>query len=474
MNGRLWRRLAAMLLVLPLLLTQAYAAPAGLPAVDLKEHPLSITVTADTGEWSPLDKERAGWLHDLVSFHAIRLNLMEGFSSMVVSVDGSDAFDISLAENKEGTVASTSLLPGRAFSAKVGGMTALDLLVGRSASGSDDLLPDLNDLQMLNDAEQMVTELQRTAKDKLVVKKKKSTVAGFGSCVRSLTLTVDEEEANEFGSMLIAACPYGPLMDILTEINYSGDQELVLLTESDGTVHKVTYEGICGEDGNMRRFKIVWLLSRSDKLVKDDLSITMPPASSSGSDVLTFTRNEQLESKGGFTGKYIFNRSANLRSGKNSVALEAELSVKPSSDDITAATGVINLDTSGSGEGDQHLAFKLDGSLNTADWTGSGSLEAKQVAGGHTLKEATLSIQVAPCQAAASMEPVVPVTALDLMPEDELSTLRTELFNAAALQLVSRWMMLPEEGSMYISKDLPDDVWLKLCFAALDLTEEEE
>ena len=442
-RGHALCRTAALLLALLLLMPQSTALSI-LPEPDLQEQPLSVSVTVSVSAYSPLDKTRTGWLSDLLSYHELRLGLTASGTTMAIAVDGSEAFTVSLTQDDSGSTVTTSLLPDRAFSAGISGQTALDRLLGTSSSLSDnDLLPDYNSLQLLTDGEEMVTALERIAGDRMTVKKKKHAINGYGTCTRQLTLTVDEEEANEFGSLLIAACPYGPLMDILVDINYSGDQSLVILTEDDGTVHKVTYEGICGEDGNMRRYKLVWLLSRSDTAVKDELTSTMPPASSSGSDTLTFKRSESLDSKGAFTGKYTYSRSANLRSGKSSVKLEAALTGKPADDGTTAVTGSLSLDTDDDDSEAQHLSFDLKASLNSTTWVGTAEVSAGQSSGGNTLKAADFRISIEPAAASASMEPVLPVTDLDKISDQDLLELRTELLGNAAQQLVARWMMLP-------------------------------
>lgn len=60
------------------------------------------------------------------------------------------------------------------------------------------------------------------------------------------------------------------------------------------------------------------------------------------------------------------------------------------------------------------------------------------------------------------------------MTSEAVTALRTQMLNEAARELVGRWIGLPDDAALYITKDLPDDFLLRLAWAALDYSDEEE
>ena len=472
MRGKRLIRLAALLMALLLTASQAFAVTGVLSAVDPGEQPLELTLGVKLNAYSPLDDVRTGWLNDLLSYHQLRLRLYGDSTDMSMLINGGEAFSISLTQGDSGSSVTTTLLPGQTYASDDD--DALSLLTGSTATGSDALLPGFDSLDMLDDALTMLQELQRTGAEYIVTKKKKNVVKGYGTATRSLTLTMDEDQATDFGTLLIASCPDGKLMEQLITFNFTEEQSITMLTDDNGTIYKVTYSGICGVDGNMRRVSLTWKLLRTDARTRDDLTLKLPFAASAGKDQLSFTRDVQTKS-GTVTDSTSFTRSSTINGEKASMDLSWDLTSATDKTGTTTISGSARMTSSGSNETDRDLGITVNVKLS-ADATGSGTVSVKNPASGTALQSADISVQIAPLQTVVDdevMDAATP-TDLDRLPDTDLTSLRTQLYETAARELVARWIALPDDAALYISKDLPDDFWMRLGWAALDYSDEEE
>ncbi len=464
------RRMAAWLLAAALAISLAGVRAEGLPLRELIERPWSAELCLTAQTVMPLDEERTEDLNRLLSHLSLGVDWAPDtdpngtWASLTLRVDGAPVLELTQRSEARqtsvclGGAERTLTFAGDPWGALLGEQTSMDYALWAERA-----------LALLPEADAWV---QALAGDEIwfQVKKIQTTIAGYGKATRSLQWTQPKAEVEAFDRAVRACCPEGFLRAVLARGVFAGKQSLTLLTDSEGAVLRVTYSGgfQLEDEDKPRQVTLRWRRKRQEGDVADSLTFKSPNASGSSRDNLTLTRTEK-ERKGTTTLRAEFNYDH--KDGKDRIRTYG--TGKLSWDE--GLTGSLQIKQDRSGEADGRSAWTLTPELRLRTETGlpSGTLKWVWTEDGHRQSAWTAQLALTPAGEGARRWTLPAQTVpLDGMPEAERREIWRELVSAVAPGLVRALVRLPEEDTLFISRDLPD--WAGIVAGARTETIEQE
>lgn len=292
----------------------------------------------------------------------------------------------------------------------------------------------------------------------------KKRIRNAGTSITQETYTIPKEEVEAFQRAIAGFAAPGPLTALLKRMQFSGPQKLVLLLTAEGDVLSATYSGQGGlTESDTRQLKVSWKRGRSADGLMDDLKIEAPATKGKESFTATFSR--QLT-----TGKNQRKLSVKLGMDMNSPEgnvksiLSAALTAIPT-DDTEQVTGKVELTTQqGKNKGLLTILpnLQVDQSLLPS---GMGDVAIQYKQNGKILTDFTLGLTLGPAEDFPWM------MATDTVDIDRLEqqAAREEVMTIAAAftqAVLPHLILLPEEDTLFLSRNLDQDVWRTMVDAA--------
>lgn len=432
--------------------------------------PMEITLSADVKTHMPFDENRCTQLNALLKHVSLRLNTSPDdqgdLSRLAVLVDGHKALQVLQKEEKGAVQAQLSWQPEVTFT---GSEDLLQVLLGQKDSSIDLCGFTGEETLWLDDGAELMaavgTSLEEFGKETSI----KTAIKNMGTARKKITYTIPKAQTDTFAQAIANHCPEGTLKTFLTGLTYSGQQKLILWLTGEGAIIRAEYAGKCGVDeSSLRQVSLKWRMRRDDTAVRDDLTLKTPAVK--GNDYNTITVIRDLSQ--GKTINYTLDFTETVRVDKKKSSRSAEVELFSETEgggnrlkgslmvkqqlpgEDAAMSMLIQPDLLFGNEGDTAL---VSGVVNVQELRGKAVLEDADVhvqVGAGTLME---------WQEKESVRPVAELS------EAELNS----LMETMAAELVPHLVLLPQEDTLYLSADLPEDVWQRIVEAAQAVLPEE-
>lgn len=454
------------LLVLTLLLAcGAACADSFIPAMDFAASPLDITLRADVLKHMPLDETRLSWLNALVGHVTLRLRTQPEENRQLISlmVDESPVMEIARQTRDGASEAQLSMAPGVTMTLR-GGEDVLERLLGYTPELSASALT-LEHLTLMDDAEALVLAVRKACQDDIATNAKREEITGYGVATQKLTLNVTATNAEPFGRTVRSLCPEGSALGaMLQSLSFQGKQSLVLQTDRNDGLVKLTFTGVVGRTAaEVQNASVTWKLSRTETGGKDHLTVKLTPAAGSAGESVTLLltretkRSEQKQS-------VEMTATLTRRENKQDTVSKGSLSLtREDSEDMTSRlTGTLSLSLQRP-ESTSALAWELTPDLILAPLDGmvQGTVEVRQLYGGRVQEHALITLAME-AGAELAWHDGWQETPLDDLDEAALDELRAQVTRQAASAIIRSLVLLPAEDTLYLSAGLDDAVWQRL------------
>lgn len=434
--------------------------------------PVEITLSADVKTHMPFDDERCAQLNALLKHVSLRLGTscddQAVFSRLAVLVDGHEALRVMQREESDAAQLQLSWQPGVAFS---GDADALNTLLGMEESAETLCGFDGEETIWLDDGAEMMSSIGEALEEFGKATSIKTAIKNMGTARKKITYTIPKAQTDVFVKAIAAHCPEGTLKTFLTGLTYSGQQKLILWLTGEGAVIRAEYAGMCGTDENsLRQVSLKWRMLRDEDAIRDDLTLKTPAVKGNDYNTVTVIRELAQGKKKAVT--YTLDFSETVRAGKekSSRSAEVELTSKQEGEanrltgSLTVKQQLPDADTASSMVIQPDLLVSSDGGTPMV----SGVVNVQELQGKKVLEEADVHVEAG---AGTFMEwqEADAVRSVADMTENE----RTDLTEAMASGLVPHLVLLPQEDTLYLSADLPEDVWQRIVEAARSALPEE-
>lgn len=431
--------------------------------------PLEIELSVDVKSHMPFDDDRCAQLNALLKHISLKLNTASAedalLSRVAVRVDGEEALSMLQRDADGETQMQFSFQPGVTYTGSA------DALLGTGGEinifgldGSEQAW--LDDCYAMLDA--MRSALDGYQKESTI----KTAIKNMGTARKKVTYTIPKADAGKMAEAIASHCPEGELRDFLTKLVFSGQQKLIFWLNADGAMLRVEYAGNCGADeSSLRKVSLVWRMRRDDTAVRDILTLKTPAVKGNDYNTLTYERavTKGKKSKLNYDSEFTYT----WKSGKEKTTLSGVVDlVNTPSGDQAKLTGTVTVkqtlpgaDTSNSVKIIPSLVIGADNGTPVV----SGEVTVQELRGKNVLEDAVITLK-----AGAG-------TYLDWPAGDETISVaamtaqqQTALADGMAHALIVPLVLIPAEDVLYLSADLPDEVWQQIVEAARMTLGEEE
>lgn len=439
---------------------------------------VQMELGADVSVHMPFDEERCGQLNALLKHLTLRLGLIrmedEEWSRAALCVDGKEAVSFAQRQQDGHTALRVSCLPGETFTTgqAADASSALGMLLGETGGDMSLFGLDGSEEAWMTDAYALVCSLEEPLSAWCKESAVKTSVKNMGTARIKRSYTVPKDQAEEFASALIAACPMGKLGTLLSGLTFTGQQKLTVLLTKDGTPLRVEYTGKCGPDTKQQRQVTLTWRMRRDQSTLDELTLKSPAVSGTDRNTLTYSRKLAPKKSGGksydskFTYEWVKDRQKTTLSGECSLTCTEKKSG-------STLSGSVKLKRQLPDAKSAETVKLTPDLLLTDDPAVCGTVLAEVYSGSNIIEQAKISVEIMPGETFdwALGENAV---SLDGMDQTSLEELRSRVVSAMGAELIPMLVLLPEEDTLYLSADLPPETWQAIMNAARQALREEE
>lgn len=452
----------------------AAAEPVLLPQVEQWDAslPVEITLSADVKSHMPYDDDRCAQLNALLKHVTLSLATSTAedvaYSRVAVGVDGREAMWLMQRETADKTQLQLSWQPDMTIS---GGSQALNELLGQSTEEISLYGLDGSEMAWLDDGAAMMSSigasLEAYGKETAI----KTSIKNMGTARRKIIYTVPKDETAQLVQAIAAHCPEGELKDFLSGLIFSGRQKVILWLTSEGEVLRAEYAGICGTaEDDLRQVSLKWRMRRTDDLSRDDLTLKTPAVKGNNYNTLTIIRDLEESEDGSVSCEIEFSESVSKDAKKSSRSGEVELLSVPEGDG-NKLTGTVTVSQQLPDEDSKYsTVIQPELLLASSDGTPevSGTVTVQELRGKNVLEEAVVSMT-----AGAGTDIQWLATAETVQLEQLTEEQRAAITAGMSTALVPHLALLPQEDTLFLSADLPEDVWQRIVEAARSALPEE-
>lgn len=479
------RRLVCLLLCLMLCMTAAtaMALPALVPQAatwNPGEKPVRVTLTASLAAHMPFDDVRCAQLDALIGHLSMTLvtQSLQGESrgSVAIAVDGCDTLTMVQRETAADTQLQFSFLPDATYAVPIGSGSATGLLLGAEDAAAS--LYGLNGTETiwLEHAYAMLTGARDALSDVAREADIRTSISGMGTARLKVTCTVPKDDAPRMKDALLSACPEGPLHGLVSGMTFSGTQKLFFWLDAEGNILRIEFAGNVGPDAeSLRKVSLVWRMKRTDTVRKDDLVLKTPSVKGNSRNNVVYKAETTVSEDAQVTASSEWKYEV-VQSGRKSVLTGETDLISRQQDGATALSGSVTLSRK-LPEDDNAVAWTFTPELLLDEDGGvpvvKGSLRVQQTMGKGTLEDITIGIDAGPGEDVPwELRPdAVTVQGAD---DAALSAHRQRIEVAMSTALIRPLVLLPAEDTLFLSADLPEDVWQAIVQAARQATAEED
>lgn len=431
--------------------------------------PLELTLSAEVTAYAPFSEDRLPQLTSLIKHISLNLTYQPLIDltqkTISVLVDGEDTLSLTLQESETGSMVQFSALPNASYT----GDDPLHDLLGTSSEPITIFGIDGSETEWLEDGYVLLNALGTVlAPYQTDDKSVKTEIKNMGTARRKQDYTIPKDEAYQLSALLVEACPYGRLKDLISNLVFSGKQTVMIYRAEDDSPIRLEWSGRCGiDDDHVRNVAMTWRLRRDDTAYRDELTIAAPAINGSDNTKLSWTCNIAPDKKGIMTldGKLSYDVAENKE--KTSYTGEYKLTATPEDegtrikgsatlsrrlpDDSSAFGYTIEPDLLLSGE---NASPALNGTVTVS------SLYNKKILSSAVI---TLGLRRTDFTGWQLRDETVALSELD---ETALAQTRKQVTTAISAAMIRRLLQLPREDLDYLLLELPEISVQKIINAA--------
>ncbi|MGN0745761.1 MAG: hypothetical protein ACI4ML_03690 [Aristaeellaceae bacterium] len=441
--------------------------------VYLDSEPLEMDLSVDVQAHMPFDDTRTEQLNAMLSHVSLRMQYQslggETWSRLAVLTDGDEVMALHLRQTDAVEQARFSFLPGVSYEWPAGsGFSLLGLL-----GGGEETLPvslDGTEESWLEDGRTLLDALPDIMPDNVRTSSISTTINSMGKAVKKQILTIPSSETEGLGALLAGYVPEGKLKSLLERMIFSGRQTVTLWRNADGGILRADYAGNAGvSQEDLREVSLVWRMRRDDGQVLDNLTLRTPRVKGSGRNNVVLTRT--LTEEDGQSALELSLRYEVLAGGVKTVRTCAADLTRMAEEDGAHLTGEVSLQTQTGEESADKLALTPDvvftpgtdapvaqGKVGVARYTGSSLKEQADV---------SVTVRLNDWMVWELQPNVIQVN------ESNIDSIRKRILQESTVALVRRLVLLPQEGTAFLSAGLEPDVWQQIVDAAQSALQEE-
>ena len=273
--------------------------------------------------------------------------------------------------------------------------------------------------------------------------------SGFGKSVSRMTIQFPSEYVSEhFPEALADLCDNQTTRNDLKKLIFQGTQKIVLLFDQNGNVLRINYDGTVGvSETEMRKISLVWKCLRSGDHVKDSLTIKTPAVKGYDKDNITYERELDLSDPANRKLKWDYQLDQKKEKEKTKIRYTGDLH----SEDMSSL-GKIQYNVKGNSVPEHSIIITESMSKEKeAEYAGTleitnktGKIVTSSVMSGFSISE---SIQSDTQKKERNGSQIIMTPDNEGIPEEAIRI------------LIQKMMTLPEEDTVFLRKDIPDEIW---------------
>ena len=264
-----------------------------------------------------------------------------------------------------------------------------------------------------------------------------------------MTIQFPSEYVSEhFPEALADLCDNQSTRNDLIKLMFQGGQKIVLLFDQNGNVLRINYDGTVGvSETEMRKISLVWKCLRSGDHVKDSLTIKTPAVKGYDKDNITYERELDLSDPANRKLKWDYQLDQKKEKEKTKIRYTGDLH----SEDMSSL-GKIQYNVKGNSVPEHSIIITESMSKEKeAEYAGTleitnktGKIVTSSVMSGFSISE---SIQSDTQKKERNGSQIIMTPDNEGIPEEAIRI------------LIQKMMTLPEEDTVFLRKDIPDEIW---------------
>ena len=238
-----------------------------------------------------------------------------------------------------------------------------------------------------------------------------------------------------------------------SKLVFHGKQKITIQKDEDGSLVRVNYTGKTGLDENqLRDINIDWKICRESEKEIDQIQIKTPSVKGTARDNLTFRRDSVLLEDG--TEKWTVNMEEDLVEGKTRTVIKTNAELNWNQEGIKGSFQEKKSSAGQNTETDLQCDIKNE---NKQQW--KGILEITKKTGKIETTRYTLDFFLK-TENKEQREPAYKEQAQEVRPvtDEEMNALEYLIAEA----ILGKVMSFPEEDLLFLSEDIPDNLWESL------------
>ena len=452
---------------------------------------LTLNVKVILDEYTPLDTQRTRELSNLISHlegiwrHHDMSHLVSGtdLSDPDMEDEQQDLFEIQVDGKRVAWIHryrerdETCWKVNSADKVFQGGDDAFLSLLGTEVSEMEDyLIRTFEQLAWVADIRGALSELMVSDLISREEKKESQRVTGYGETQKRVTFSIPEsmdvlQLVKELESQRLSFSSV-PLTDAVQGLMFAGRQNLYALTEDTGIVHKYGYSGTIDFDDHVWHVTASW---KTDGAGKDALSLEAQKAKVSGEKNCSFKWSLTSEAKD----EHTWTGTLQTITKEGSVQRVGSVSAHYQILDWNLQ-GLLEIRLSGSTKGNDGILLILEPELHVSE---NGLSLIGQVSFRYTTDQVNpysgilqIAMQASTAKnvdLGSSADPADQTVQLSSLSEEEKESIRNELFLETSRALLRELVLVNEEDTVFLRRDLDETDWADILRLACPEVEDE-
>ena len=455
------KRLLAVCLMVAMLPVGALCDSMLLPQLEgwqLGVQPLQISMQVQAESVPEFDENRLNQFNALLKHLTFSLQYQESASeqwgSVGVAVDGDKVLSLTVNETADRAYAQLSCVPDKTYASASGKDIGTWLLGGAETAevlSLDGLLS-----PWLDNGYAVFEKLPDALAEYTIEKSVKTKIGQMGTARVKQTVTIPADAAGTLSEKLSALSNDAGIAATLSNAVFSGKQTITIFCDEDGQMLKVTYTGRCGADeDHLRKVNLTWMMKRTEKDVRDSISLKTPAVKGNDYNTLTFNRTEKADEYGTVDLDASLTHNSRIDSKRTSVTAEADLEAMLTAEG-TRLSGEITRSLKENSGDTQWLILEPELVFAADDLHMTGTMAVETRTEKRTENRYLLSMEMT---FGSYFEWLLHENMVDMDAIAAETSVRDEFTAAIAQALIRPLVLLPYEDTLYLSDGLEPDVW---------------
>ena len=392
-------------------------------------------------------EERLGQLNSLMKHFSIETHTDGAVSETSVLIDGNTVYNVSETEENGLVRRQWSVEPDTVYLQDAGASYENNSALTRFQDS--DFYP-VN--QLMDEARDVLEEIGRQYSESGKSEKVSLNYKSYGKAVKRITIRFTKDfVAEHFPEALVSCAAEPAVRAFLGSLSFEGVQRIILVYDEGDHLLRAIYDGVAGgSPSSLRKVSLSWKCLRSDDHLMDELTLRTPAVKGYDKYNMTYTRDMDLTEAENH--RLSWNMDLDRREGdtREKITYKADLS---HSDGVLG--GQITYTEKGNGKDVKTVIIPAIAVKNTGEC--SGTLEITEYSGKIVISDIVSDISVCRSDPVRITEKA-DAKSIDISGPSGQEALKS-LEQALAVQLIRSMLALPKEDTVFLSEDIPDEVW---------------